>query len=299
MSRTSIVSSLPRDSSGEPPVRAPERPEEVRAVLASLGVRPARALGQSFLIDPFAADAEAALVEVPPGRPVLEIGGGLGALTAALLRRGKQPLTVVERDRRLADHLRRRFGPRITVRTGDALEVDLPEADCAVGNLPYSVATPILLRLFAARLPRIVALVQEEVARRLAAGPGSGEYGRLSLAARLYGEVELYRAIGPEAFYPAPKVTSRLIVHRARPGPLPVPSVADFERATRELFSARRKQLGNTLPRWAGGEGEAARLARAAGWPDGWSRLRPENLPPEAFFALARARAGYDGISPE
>ncbi|EQD72831.1 Ribosomal RNA adenine methylase transferase [mine drainage metagenome] len=213
------------------------------------------------------------------------------------MRRGVRPLTVVERDHRLVAHLRRLFGTRIAVVPGDARVVPLPPADCAVGNLPYAVATPILLRLFALRVPRVVALVQEEVGQRLAAGPGSGAYGRLSLAAQLYGEVELFRPIGPEAFYPAPKVRSRLIVHRARPGPLPVPSVPEFERATRILFSARRKQLGNLLPRLAGGDAAAERLARAAGWPDGWSTLRPENLPPEAFFALARARAGADGPS--
>ncbi len=260
----------------------------MRAALAALGLRPSRALGQSFLVDPFAADAEAALVEVPPGRPVVEIGGGLGVLTAALLRRGIGPLTVVERDPRLVGHLRRSFGTRIEVLSGDALVVPLPPADAVVGNLPYSVATPILLRLFAARIPRVVALVQEEVAQRLAAGPGSGTYGRLSLFAQLYGEVELFRPIGPASFFPPPTVQSRLLVHRTRAGPLPVPSVPEFERATRLLFSSRRKQLGNLLPRLAGGAAAATSLARAAGWPDGWSTLRPENLPPEAFFALAR-----------
>jgi 16S rRNA (adenine1518-N6/adenine1519-N6)-dimethyltransferase len=288
VSRTSTASSSRREGTGAvSPV--PTRPGEVRDALVALGVRPSRALGQSFLVDPFVADAEAALVEVPPGRPVVEIGGGLGILTAALLRRGIEPLTVIERDPRLARHLRSTLGHRVDVLEGDALEVELPPSDAVVGNLPYSLATPILLSLFARRVPRVVFLVQEEVARRLAAGPGSKQFGRLSLIAQLYGSVELFRSVGPEAFYPVPDVTSRLGVHVARLGKLPVPSVSEFERLTQTLFSSRRKQLGNLLPRLTPSEAAADRLAEAAGWPAGWNRLRPENLSPEAYFSLARA----------
>ncbi len=252
-------------------------------------MRPSKAWGQSFLTDPFVADAEASLVEPAPGRSVMEIGGGLGLLTEALLRRGVAPLTVVERDPRLAGFLRTAFGPRVTVLEADAQNDPLPAVDVVVGNLPYSVATPILLRLFERRTPRVVFLVQREVAERLAAQPGSRQYGRLALIARFYGEVELFRRVGPEAFSPEPEVDSRLAVHTARPGPLPVPSPDRFERAVRTLFSSRRKQLGNLLPRLAGDRERAERLARRAGWPDDWARRRPEELEPESYFALARA----------
>jgi 16S rRNA (adenine1518-N6/adenine1519-N6)-dimethyltransferase len=288
VSRTSTGSSSRREPTPGP-FAVPETAEAVRHSLERLGVRPSRAMGQSFLIDPFVADAEAALVEVPRGRPVVEVGGGLGTLTAALVRRGVEPLTVVERDPRLARHLRGAFGARIHVLEGDALAEEFPPADAVVGNLPYSVATPILLAQMARRVPRLVFLVQEEVAQRLAAGPGSRRFGRLSLIAQLYGEVELFRSVPPSAFFPAPEVTSRIGVHRARPGELPVPSVAEFERITATLFSSRRKQLGNLLPRLTASAGEAERLASVAGWPDGWRRLRPEDLPPDAYFALARA----------
>jgi len=287
VSRTSTGSSSPRRAAAGTDRRVPERPEEVRQTLAALGVRPSKAWGQSFLTDPFVADAEAALVELEPGRPVLEIGGGLGLLTAALLRRGIHPLTVVERDPRLAAFLRSTFGDRISVVVGDALEGPLPPADCAIGNLPYSVATPLLIRLFERRTPRVVFLVQREVAERLAATPGSKAYGRLSLLARLYGEVELYRAVAPDAFFPPPEVESRLAVHVARPGPLPVRSPAVLERVVRTLFSSRRKQLGNLLPRLATDGRDAGALAQAADWPIDWATRRPEDLPPESFFALA------------
>lgn len=288
MSRTSTASSSRRRDPKPSRSPVPKRADEVRRTLARLGVEPSRRWGQSFLIDSFVADAEAALVEVPPGRPVLEIGGGLGILTEALLRRNLAPLTVIEKDRRLARFLRETFGGRIHVVVGDALTLDLPTVDCVVGNLPYSVGTPILLGLLARRTPRIVTLLQREVAERLAASPGSKEYGRLSIVARLYGTVELFRTVSAELFCPRPEVESQIVVHVARSGALPVPSVPELERIVRVLFSSRRKQLGNLLPRLTSARDAAGELAIRAGWPSDWRVLRPENLPPEAYFALAR-----------
>lgn len=287
-------------SAPSPPVSqsiVPERPEEVRAVLRELGVDPSRRWGQSFLTDPFVAEAEAALVGNPSGE-LIEIGGGLGLLTAALLRRRPDGLTVVERDRRLAAHLRRVFGARIRVVTADALEVPVDVDATYVGNLPYAIATPLLLRWMAAGVGRIVFLVQREVAERLAAPPGSKTYGRLSIVAELYGRVELFRPVPPEAFTPRPKVESRLAVFERRPDALPVPSVPEFERVVRSLFSSRRKQLGNLLPRLAGSTEAGDRLAEAADWPNDWRRRRPEQLAPAAYFALARAFADAPSQAP-
>jgi 16S rRNA (adenine1518-N6/adenine1519-N6)-dimethyltransferase len=291
VSTTSTGSSSPREPAVAALPAVPGTAAEVRSTLERLSIRPSRGLGQSFLTDPFVADAEAALVDLPPGQPLVEIGGGLGQLSAALLRRRLGPLTVIERDARLARFLRRTFGDRLKVVEGDALEVPWPPAEVAVGNLPYAAATPILLRLFALRVPRVVFLIQDEVARRLAAGPGSKQYGRLSIIARLYGSVELFRTVPASAFSPVPEVTSRLGVHVARTGPLPVPSVPAFEELVRVLFSSRRKQLRNLLPRIVRSEATAARWTAEAGWPHDWPSLRPESLPPEAYFALARVVA--------
>jgi len=296
VSKTSTASLSRRSSAEEGTLPAvPATPDDVRAALDTLGVRPSKEWGQSFLTDPFVADAEAALVELPPGHPVVEVGGGLGALTAALLRRGIGPLTVIERDRRLARFLATTFGSRIHVVTGDALTVPLPPAEAVVGNLPFSVATPILLRLFAARTPRVVFLVQREVAERLAAGPGSKTYGRLSVIAQLYGSLELFRTVNPAAFTPRPEVESRIGVHVARCEPLPVPSVPELEMVLRQLFSSRRKQLSNLLPRVTANRESADQLARRAGWPADWTHRRPEELAPSDYFALARALAEGTG----
>jgi len=291
VSRTSTTSSSPRrPPSG--PFAVPEGARAIEETLRTLGIRPSRRMGQSFLIDPFAADAEAALVEAPPGRPVFEIGGGLGMLTSALVRRGVRPLTIVERDPRLVAFLRSVFADRIAVEEADATRYPFPAGVTVVGNLPFSIATPILLALFERRIPRIVAMVQREVADRLAAGPGSKTYGRLSIAARLYGDIELFRTVSRSSFYPTPEVEGRIIVHTTRRGPLPVPDPGRFEEIVRVLFSSRRKQLGNLLPRLGRASAELERLTREAAWPDEWPRLRPEDLPPEAYFRFATAFEG-------
>ena len=254
-------------------------------------MRPSRRLGQSFLIDPFIADAEAALLAATPRETVVEIGGGLGLLTEALLRRGVDRPMVVERDRRLAGHLRRTFGEAIRLLEGDALEVDLPTDAAFIGNLPFSSGTPLLQRLWRLRVPRVVGLLQREVVERLAAAPGSRQYGRLTIQAALFGVVEPFQVVPSTAFEPAPEVEGRLFRFERRDGPLPVPSVPAFEAMVRVLFQSRRKQLGNLLSRAVRPPFVPAVAAREAGWPADWDRRRPEELPPTAYFRLATVLA--------
>ncbi len=288
MSRTSTGSSSPRDAGG---AVVPSSHAETAAALDRLGIRPSRALGQSFLADPFIADAESALLDGDVSGPVVEIGGGLGVLTRALLRRGVRDLTVVERDPRLAEHLTRAFGPAVRVREADALAVDFSGVRTVVGNLPFSRASEILLRLFESGVGRIVVLVQREVAERLAAAPGGRAYGRLTLAARWYGTAETFAVVPSRAFYPTPKVSGQLVRLVRRDGPGPDVDRRRFDRVVSTLFRHRRKQLKNLVPALAD-PGDARALARAAGWPDDWERRRPEELDFEQFVALARAWAG-------
>jgi 16S rRNA (adenine1518-N6/adenine1519-N6)-dimethyltransferase len=273
----------------------PRTAEEVRRATDRLGVRPSRRMGQSFLVDAFVADAEAALLGAGPDEAVVEIGGGLGLLTEALLRRGVGSLTVVERDRRLATHLRRTFGGRIAVVEGDALEVDLPPGAPVVGNFPFSSGTAILQRLWRRGVPRVVGMLQREVVDRLTAAPHSRPYGRLTIQAALYGSVEPFQVVPSAAFAPSPDVEGRLFRFARREGPLPVPDVGQLEETVRLLFAGRRKQLGNLLPRVVRPPASPATAARTAGWPDGWARLRPEDLPPDAYFRLAGVLAGGRG----
>ncbi len=293
MPRTSTGSSSPpeRGKVRRGPSHVPESAEEVAAALEGLELAPARARGQSFLVDPFVADAEAALVGTAPGAPVLEVGGGLGILTRALLRRGVGPLTVLEKEPRLAGFLRYHFGDRISVVEGDALREPVPPVRAVVGNLPFSIATPLLLRWFAAGVPHLVALVQKEVGDRLAAGPGSKTYGRLSILAAAYGRVETHQAVPASAFYPMPQVDGRLITFDRHPLPFPARRLPTLEHVLDTLFASRRKQLGNLLPRVLGPRGREfspEEVAARAEWPTDWSHLRPESLAPDAYFRLVR-----------
>lgn len=277
------------------PSHVPGNAAEVAAALEGLELSPRRSRGQSFLTDPFVADAEAALVGSAPGDPVLEVGGGLGLLTQALLRRGLGPITVIENEPRLAGFLRYHFGDRIRVVEADALTEGVPAAGVAVGNLPFAIATPLLMRWFQGSVPRVVALVQKEVGERLAAGPGSRVYGRISILAALYGAVECHATVPAAAFYPIPKVDGRIVTFERRPGALPVRSISTLEHLLDTLFAGRRKQLGNLLPRAlqrVHGGSPASQVARQAGWPTGWERLRPESLAPEAYFRLVSVLEG-------
>jgi len=292
--RTSTGSLSPseRGKARRGPTHVPGNAAEVASALEGLELAPTRSRGQSFLTDPFVADAEAALVATASGEPVLEVGGGLGILTRALLRRGIGPLTVIEKEPRLAAFLRYHFEDQIQVVEGDALTEPTPDVRAVVGNLPFAIATPLLMRWFEGTVPRVVALVQKEVGERIAAGPGSRTYGRISILAALYGTVECHQSVPASAFYPVPRVDGRLIVFERRRGALRVRSVPALESLLDALFASRRKQLGNLLPRALLRLHEprsAEEVARLAEWPTGWERLRPESLAPDAYFRLVTA----------
>ena len=293
MPRTSTGSSSPPDrgKARRGPTHVPGNALEVASALEGLDLSPSRSRGQSFLTDPFVADAEAALVATAPGEPVLEVGGGLGILTRALVRRDIGPLTVIEKEPRLAAFLRYHFGDRIRVVEGDALVEPIPPVRSIVGNLPFSIATPLLLRWLQSSVPRVVALVQREVGDRLAAGPGSKTYGRISILAALYGTIEPHQIVPASAFFPVPNVDGRLIVFTRRKSPAPVSSIPTLEAVLDRLFASRRKQLGNLLPGALTRmhvRRPATELARHAEWPPDWERLRPESIPPDAYFRLVR-----------
>jgi 16S rRNA (adenine1518-N6/adenine1519-N6)-dimethyltransferase len=273
----------------------PHRPNDVARTLERLGISPSKRLGQSFLWDSFVADAEAALVADRAGPRIVEVGGGLGVLTEALLRRGLGPITIVERDPRLAEFLASTFGEKVRVVVGDALDVDLPPMDVLVGNLPFSVATPILERVWAERVPRFVGMLQREVVDRLVSPPGSRVYGRLTIVAAYHGTVEPFQVVPSSAFFPAPAVEGRVVSFDRRSGPSPVPTIAPLESLLDALFSARRKQLRNLLPRALPPGADAEQCAEAAEWPDDWALRRPEALAPEAFFRMATVLASLAG----
>jgi len=231
-------------------------PGDIRALLAEHGLRTSRRFGQHFLADPNTARRIVRLAGVEAGDPVLEIGPGLGSLTLALRERGCDVLAL-EVDRKLANVLEEVVAGDDGVRvvTGDALAVDL---DALLGsrpwrcvsNLPYNVATPVVIRLLeqAPSVSAALVMVQREAADRLVAGPGSAAYGAVSVRVAYYADARIVGMVPRSVFVPVPKVDSALVelVRRDAP-PVDVPSRERLFALVRAGFAHRRKMLRRTL----------------------------------------------------
>lgn len=214
-------------------------------------------LGQNFLVDGEAIQRIAASIGDLTRRTVIEIGPGGGAITGELAARAAHVLAV-ELDHELALHLRVKFPPdRVTVVEQDVLQFDFAAASVAagehllvVGNLPYGITSPILLKLVAshASLDRAVLMVQREVADRVTAQPGSRDYGLLSVTVQLYGPTQRLFTLPPSAFSPPPDVHSTVFRWRFAPrfAELGVEE-APFLRFVRQCFAQKRKTLANNL----------------------------------------------------
>jgi 16S rRNA (adenine1518-N6/adenine1519-N6)-dimethyltransferase len=271
-------------------------PAAVRDLAARLGVRPTKTLGQNFVVDPNTIRRIVRASGVGASDVVVEVGPGLGSLTLGLLDVAAR-VVAVEIDPVLAAALpstvRERSGVDVSfdVVLGDALRVpslpgDAPTA--LVANLPYNVAVPVLLTMLE-RFPSIASglvMVQQEVADRLTAPPGSRTYGIPSVKLAWYAAARQAGAVPRSVFWPVPNVDSGLVAFTRRPAP---------EGATREetfavvdaAFAQRRKTLRAALAGWAGSPAAAEEALRAAGVDPG---LRGEALPAEAFARIAAAR---------
>jgi 16S rRNA (adenine1518-N6/adenine1519-N6)-dimethyltransferase len=228
-----------------------------RAQLAQWGLRPKKKFGQNFLMDAKAAQRIARLCvpEGESGARVLEIGAGTGALTHALLETGAG-VTALEIDPDLAAVLRARddlAGVRVVL--GDALAFDYAAYAAGrpwrvAGNLPYNVATPLIMTLVEMEggPEAMTVMIQKDVADRLAAQPGTPAYGSLSLAVQYAMRVERAFTLGPNAFYPAPKVRSTVVRLVRRDEPAVAPRDLElFRKVVRGAFAYRRKTLANSL----------------------------------------------------
>lgn len=266
---------------------------------ASRGTLPRarKRFGQHFL-EPAWVTRLLAAVEPKPDQTFLEIGPGRGALTVPLAPQVAR-LVGVEIDRDLAVALPARLPAHCTIVQGDFLEIDLQTLLApltlpvrVIGNLPYNVSSPILFSLLAsAEGGRVFAdatlMLQKEVADRLAAKPGSGDYGALAVQAGLTADIDRLLALPPGAFRPPPKVHSAVVRLRFHPPSYDVGSVTTFTRVVRGAFLQRRKRLSNALQPVAASLGvSAAELIDRAGV-DG--SLRPEELSVADFARIARA----------
>jgi 16S rRNA (adenine1518-N6/adenine1519-N6)-dimethyltransferase len=247
-----------------------------------------RRLGQNFLVDSNLLDAIVREARLQPGDVVLEVGGGGGALSERLARQVAH-LHVVEYDERLREELEPLAAehPNVELIWGDAIKLDLaalrPAPTRMVSNLPYSIATPLLLRTIA-ELPSLgewLVMVQREIAERLRAEPGGREYGSPSVLAQHACEVSLVRTVDPAVFTPRPRVESALL-RLIRRGPAAGPDLSALVRAA---FAHRRKSLARSLELAQPGRLKLAREAlEEIGLP---ADARAQALSPAQFAALA------------
>jgi 16S rRNA (adenine1518-N6/adenine1519-N6)-dimethyltransferase len=265
----------------------------------SSGRPPGRRLGQHFLVDREVAARIVAAAELHDRPPVLEIGAGRGALTD-LLRTATDRLYLVEIDPGLVNVLLGRYqaDPAVSIIEGDVLAIDLPQLSgeasvYVVGNLPYSVASQILLRLVELRswCPGAVVMLQEEVARRVAAKPGGHDYGVLTLLVQLYADVTWCFRVSRRSFSPMPRVESAVIrLHLHATPRVPVADLTLFQHLVRSLFQHRRKMVRNTLGGALAtvdvGAAEAVAVLREAGID---ANVRPQQVSLEKFAALTAA----------
>ena len=265
------------------------------ALIARAGVRGDPDRDQHFLVD------ERVLGRLPGYLPegadrshVLEVGGGAGALTDRLLSVVDR-LTVVERDPTLAAFLEAEFAETVadgtlTVLEGDALEVGLPAFTASVSNLPYGVSSEIAFRLLPPRRPLVV-MLQREFAERMAAGAGDEEYGRLSVTAGHYADVEIAESVPKAAFSPAPAVDSAVVRTTPRDPDYEVPDDERFLALVRATFTQRRKTMRNALRNTAHISGLADPDAVVEAADESLMDARPGTVPPAAFARLATIAA--------
>jgi 16S rRNA (adenine1518-N6/adenine1519-N6)-dimethyltransferase len=269
---------------------------------------PRKRFGQHFLEPAWVAKLVNSL-DAQPGDTFLEIGPGRGALTRPLLPKVHRVIAV-EIDRDLAAALRGsdassggsedlRLDHELRVVEGDFLDVNLDEILAGesrpirvVGNLPYNVSSPILFKLLGAhdagrRLRDATLMVQREVADRLVAQPGTGEYGALAIQVAVHADVKRVFTLPPGAFRPPPKVTSAVVHLAFRPPAVDVGDLVVFERLVRGMFLQRRKMIGNALKPVADARGVAVAQVLETARIDG--RRRPETLTLEEISRLARA----------
>lgn len=268
----------------------------IRALADELGIRPTKQRGQNFVIDPNTVTRIVRLAGVGSGDRVLEIGPGLGSLTLALLAHGCRVIAV-EIDSTLATRLPQtvaerlpQHADRLLVVHADALRIDaLPEPpDALVANLPYNIAVPVLLHAWAAfeSMRTGLAMVQKEVAERLAATPGSKTYGVPSVKIRWFADIRYAGDVSPRVFWPEPNVESGLVRLERHEPPACRSSRSQVFAVVDAAFGQRRKSLRVALAGLCGSPANAGHALEAAGLD---ASSRGETLAIEDFVRLSDA----------
>ncbi|MFQ5849422.1 MAG: 16S rRNA (adenine(1518)-N(6)/adenine(1519)-N(6))-dimethyltransferase RsmA [Candidatus Binatia bacterium] len=271
--------------------------QEARAACRELGFKPRRALGQHFLVHERVIEAILRLIDLSQEDEVLEVGPGMGFLTRRLVGVARM-VHAIEVDPLLIQWLRKGplgSHPSLDLVHGDIMEVPLgsmlPDHKVkVVANLPYGISTPVLFRLFEERdrFSLLVLMVQQEVAERMAASPGTKSYGTLSVWCQIHGQILARVSVAPDAFFPRPKVRSTVLKIGLYSKPLIAPEDFSSLRAlVRVSFGQRRKMLSNALRSLLDkGRDEIEAFLGQEGIDP---RRRGETLSLDEFIRLARA----------
>jgi len=229
--------------------------------LKILGRKPSKRLGQHFLIHQATAEKIAATINPGPGDVVVEVGAGLGALTLPLSKSGAEVIAI-ELDQELAEFVRQEIKEKtgevgVKVECVDILKFDLvrlyqrfKQKLKIIGNLPYNISSPVLFKLMEAApcIQQAVLMLQDEVAERVLAGPGSKDYGILSVMTRYHSERRRVMGVKPTQFHPSPKVDSQVVFFSFRSCPLkPKVESSWLLQVVKAAFSHRRKTIRNSL----------------------------------------------------
>ncbi|MCL2378140.1 MAG: 16S rRNA (adenine(1518)-N(6)/adenine(1519)-N(6))-dimethyltransferase RsmA [Defluviitaleaceae bacterium] len=267
----------------------------LRRIIEQYGIQTRKKLGQHFLVDTHVVEKIISAADLSAADCVLEIGPGPGGLTQALSAHAGH-IVVVELDKQLIPVLESLFpGPNITIIQGDILKINLPEILAphaarpvkVVANLPYYITTPVIIYLLESGLPfkSITVMVQKEVARRMAASPGTKDYGSLTLAIKYHADVDLVANVPVNSFMPRPAVDSAVVQLHPRPQPPVTADKTQLFKIIHAAFNQRRKTLVNALA--AGLEMDKAiivnTLAECGLKPD----VRGETLDMAAFAQIA------------
>ena len=273
---------------------------DIKSLLARHGFRFSKSMGQNFLIEGWVPRDIAEASGAAPGCGVLEVGPGIGPLTRELSLRAERVVSV-ELDRSLLPILAETLAdrPNAEICPGDILKTDIPTlvrekfqglTPLACANLPYNITSPAITALLEAKcFSAITVMIQREVAHRICAAPGTGDYGAFSVYCQYHTKPEILFDVPPSCFIPAPKVTSAVLRMTPRPAPAEVDDEAHFFRVVRAAFAQRRKTLANSLTSSLSGLytkediQEAIRICGLA--PD----VRGERLGIPEFAALSKA----------
>lgn len=259
--------------------------KDLKKKLSELGLAMTKDRGQNFLLNK--ETLSKMLDAVNADGPVLEIGPGMGHFTRYLLKK-YSPLTLVELDKGFAEYLERELEGDFTLNQKDFLKYSIPEIKekpwVIAGNIPYNITGKIITKILkqGEKVSRFYLLMQKEAGEKLLEKPGSKEYGRLSVMVQHYCNAQILFKVGPESFYPAPRVDSVYMEFELKPG---MQWDEDFFNWVNAIFTARRKTIWNVFKKKYDGEQFKSVLTKKGLEPS----LRGESLNPEDLYALFEA----------